>query len=82
MVIDGTIEDLIQIDPWGGNFFAKSFKSIEKRNQITNDSKKTEEEVKINHYRTLRIENDEHEPMTIEDLLNYIDPSHEFTQDR
>ena len=68
MVIDGTIEDLIQIYPWRGNFFAKLFKLIEKSNQIINDLKKAEEVVTINQYRALRIENDAHEPMKIKGL--------------
>ncbi|CAM4755870.1 unnamed protein product [Rotaria magnacalcarata] len=61
------VNDLIMIEPSRGNFFKQLFQLIEKRNKILNDENKTDEEKNI-QCQLLRIENDSHEPVNIENL--------------
>jgi E3 ubiquitin-protein ligase HECTD1 len=66
---DGILDlnDLILIEPTRGRFFQKLYQLIEKRNKIINDENKSEEEKQI-ECQLLKIENDSHEPISIEHL--------------
>ena len=61
------LNDLITIEPSRGRFFQNLIQLIDRRNEIINDRMKTEEEKKI-AYQLLKIENNAHEPTTIEQL--------------
>ena len=61
------LNDLIDIEPTRGKFFQQIYQLIEKRNRILMDSMKTNEEKRI-LCSQIRIENDRHEPVDLEQL--------------
>ena len=61
------LDDLVLIEPSRGKFFQKLMQLIERRNDIINDRTKTNEEKKL-LCQSLKIENDSHEPTTIDHL--------------
>jgi hypothetical protein len=61
------LNDLIDIEPSRGKFFEGLYQLIDKRNKILNDIKKTNEEKKF-LCSQLKIENEQHEPVDLQNL--------------